>query len=84
MERVALASAVPVDADCGDAVEPAGVIDEDAFALGRNGIAGGVPDGPEPFGDTSDGEVLADDGFKPPGSPRRESFARGSATGTGT
>jgi hypothetical protein len=58
-----------VDVDPGDVVELAGVVDEDALALGQSGIVGGVPGDPEPFGDTSDGEVLADDGFKCPPQP---------------
>lgn len=70
---------VLVDADRGDVVEPAGVVDEDALPLGQDSVVGGVPGDPEPFGDTGDSEVLADNGFKRPPSPRRESFARGSA-----
>lgn len=46
-----------------------GVVDEDALSLGQDGVVGGVPGDPEPFGDTGDSEVLADDGFKRPPQP---------------
>jgi hypothetical protein len=43
--------------------------DEDTLALGQDSVVGGVPGDPEPFGDTGDGEVLADNGFKRPPQP---------------
>lgn len=68
-----------VYADRGDPVEPLLVIDQGALALGQYRVVGGVPRDPEPFGATSDVQVLHDDRFRAHRSPRRESFARGSA-----
>jgi hypothetical protein len=68
-----------VDADCGDAVEPAGVIDEDALALGQNGIVGGVPGTPSPSATRAMVRCWQTMPSSAHRSPRRESFARGSA-----
>ncbi len=57
---------VLVDADGGDAVEPGGVVDRDALAFGQDGVVGGVPGDPEPFGDPGDGEVMAHDRLQCP------------------
>ena len=71
---------VLVDADHLHAVEPVRVVDQDPLALGQDRVVGGVPRDPEPLGDPGDGQVLAT--TMPSSahrSPRRDSFARGSA-----
>ena len=52
-----------------DAVEPVRVVDQDALALGQDGVVGGVPRDPEPFGDPGDGQVLDHDAFQRPPQP---------------
>jgi hypothetical protein len=44
-------------------VEPCRVVDQDPLALGEDGVVGGVPRDPEPFGDPGDGEVSDHDPF---------------------
>jgi len=70
---------VLVDADHPDAVEPVGVVDEDTASFGQDGVVGGVPRDPETFGHAGHREVLATIPSSAHRSPRRESFARGSA-----
>src|SRR5215218_8455612 len=66
---VAAAGVAPhvlVDSDHLHPVEPGGVVDQDALALGQDRVVGGVPRDSEAFGDTGDGEVLDDDPFQSP------------------
>ncbi|GAA1147454.1 hypothetical protein GCM10009583_16710 [Ornithinicoccus hortensis] len=44
-----------VDPEDGDAVEAVRVVDQDSFALGQDGIVGGVPGHPEALGDAGHG-----------------------------
>jgi hypothetical protein len=68
---------VLVDADRGDAVEPVWVVDEEALALGQNGIVGGVPRHAETLGDAGDREVLNHQRFqRPPQTPARQPGSR--------
>lgn len=52
-----------------DAVESSGVVDQDPLAFGQDGVVGGVPSDPEPFGDASDGQVLDHDRLQSPPQP---------------
>ena len=61
---------VLVDPDHGHAVEPAGVIDQHAFALGKDRVVGGVPRDPETLGDPGNGQVLDHDGLPAPTAAR--------------
>jgi len=66
---VAAAGVAPhvlVDSDHLHPLEPRGVVDQDALALGQDRVVGGVPRDSEAFGDTGDGEVLDDDPFQSP------------------
>jgi len=60
---------VLVHADHGDAVEPAGVVDQHTLALGQDRVVGGVPRDAEAFSDACDGQVLAHDAFQRPPQP---------------
>jgi len=57
---------VLVDADHLDAVEPLGVIDQGALALGEDGVVGGVPRHREGLGDPGDGQVGDHQAFQRP------------------
>ena len=57
---------VLVDPDDLHAVEPAGVVDQDALAFGQDGVVGGVPGDPETLGDAGDGQVLAHEALQRP------------------
>lgn len=57
---------VLVDADRGDPVEARRIVNEEALPLSEDRVVGGVPGHVQRFRDTSDGEVLADDGFQRP------------------
>lgn len=59
-----MAPDVFVGPDHPHAVEPAGIIDQHALALGKDRVVGGVPCDPEALGDTGDGQVLNDDPFQ--------------------
>ena len=62
-----------VDSGHGDAVEPAGIVDEHAPSFGQDRVVRGVPRHPEPVGHTSNGEVLDHDPFqRPPQSAPRQ------------
>lgn len=63
--RVCLAD-VLVDPDDLGAVEPADVIDQDLLTFRQDGVVGGVPRDPEPFGHAGDGEVLDHDALQRP------------------
>jgi hypothetical protein len=60
---------VLIDPYDGHAVEAMFVVDHDALAFGQDGVVGGVPGDPEPFGDPGDGQVLAHDPFQRPPQP---------------
>lgn len=64
---------VLVDSDHGDAVQPAGIVDEHAPSFGQDRVVSGGPRHPEPVGRMSNGEVLDDDPFqRPPQSAPRQ------------
>ena len=71
---------VLVDTDHPDAVEPAGLVDQDPLALGQDRVVGGVPRDPETHSAT---RATVKCWHTMPSSahrrPRRDSFARGSA-----
>jgi hypothetical protein len=52
---------VLVDADDLHAVEPRGILDRHALALGQDSVVRGIPSDPEAFGDPGDGQVLDHD-----------------------
>jgi hypothetical protein len=56
-------------ADRGDAVEPGGVLDQDALALGQHRGVRGVPGDPKTFGHPRHRQVLAHDAFQRPPQP---------------
>lgn len=58
-----------VDAEHADAVEAVRVLDQDACALGQDGIVGGVPRNPEPLSDPRDRQVGDDDALQRPRQP---------------
>jgi hypothetical protein len=60
---------VLVDPDHPHALEPAGVVDQDAFAFGQDRVVGGVPRDPEAFGDPGHGQVLHNDALQCPPQP---------------
>ena len=60
-----------VDADHAHAVEPGRVVDQDALALGEDGVVGGVSRHAKAFGDPRDGEVGYHQAFQRP--PQRAS-----------
>jgi len=55
--------------DRGDPVEPGGVIDQGPLALGKDGVAGGVPGDAETLSDPGHGEVLDHDRLQRPPKP---------------
>ena len=55
--------------DRGDPVEPGGVIDKGPLALGKDGVAGGVPGDAETLSDPGHGEVLDHDRLQRPPKP---------------
>jgi hypothetical protein len=56
-----------------DAVEPAGVVDQDPLALGQDRVIGGVPRNAEPLSDPRHGQVATHDPFqRPPQPPTRQ------------
>jgi hypothetical protein len=57
---------VLVDADYAHAVEPGGVVDEDALAFGQDRIVGGVPGDPVSLGDPGHRQMVAHNGFQCP------------------
>jgi hypothetical protein len=60
---------VLIDPDHPNAVEPAGIGDEQPLALGQDGVVRGVPGHPEAVGDPGDGQVLDDESFQRPPQP---------------
>lgn len=60
---------VLIDADDSDVVVAVGIVDQDAAALGQDGLVGGVPRHPEPLGDPGDGEVGHHDALQRPPQP---------------
>ena len=55
--------------DRGDPAEPGGVIDQGPLALGKDGVAGGVPGDAETLSDPGHGEVLDHDRLQRPPKP---------------
>jgi hypothetical protein len=70
---------VLIDTDGGHPVEAVFVVDQHPLAFGEDGDVRCVPGDAEGFGNASDGQVLDDDRFQGHLSPRRDSFALGSA-----
>ncbi|TDO56678.1 hypothetical protein EV651_11265 [Kribbella sp. VKM Ac-2571] len=60
---------VLVHADHGNAVEPAWIVDQHAFAFGKNRVVRGVPRHPKTLSHPGHGQVLNDDGFQSPPQP---------------
>jgi hypothetical protein len=65
---------VLVDTDDQHVVEPGRVVDQDALALGQNGVVGGVPRDPETFGNPSDGQMPDHDPLQRPPQPAARQF----------
>jgi hypothetical protein len=60
---------VLVDADRGDAVEASRVVDQGPFALGQDGVIGGIPRDRQPFSDPGHRQVRQHDRLQSPPQP---------------